>query len=448
MAITARRLPPMSPRVALLALAVSIVGIALYAAREALGPFIVGLLIVYLLAPPVEWLARLKIPRPIAILVVYVAAVGLVVEGLNVMLQPLVDQIRQFATDLPGLVTRLQQQLVQFGAVYRGLELPPALRQAIDEQLAKLATGDFGLDPTVLLPVLRATTAAVIAVLTFLIVPVWAFFILKDRPRLSRAFESAIPREWQPDVEAIAAIVGRVFGSWVRGQVLLGLTVGIATFIGLLVLGEAVDPIFTRFAVLLAVIAGVLELLPIIGPIIAAIPAILLAATTGIEAVGAAFLLYLGVQQLENNLLVPKIQGDATNLHPSVVMLALVVGGAIAGLLGAILALPIAAAGRDVYMHLFARLSVPAERISASSPEGVRGTEDGRVSDEATNPHVQGGDAEGLGGERGPVREERPEGDVPAGSVGDLPAGPAGELRDTVVHGQRRSRRGSTLRRQ
>ncbi|MES2210731.1 MAG: AI-2E family transporter [Chloroflexota bacterium] len=361
MAIPARRLPPMSPRVALLAVAVTILGLALYAGRESLGPFVVGLLIVYLLAPPVEFLVRLRVPRSIAILVVYGAAVALVVEGLNVMLQPLVDQIRQFATDLPGLVTRLQGQLEQFGAVYRGLELPPAIRQGIDEWLARLAAGDVGVDPTVLLPVLQATTAIVVALLTFLIVPVWSFFVLKDRPRLTRAFESAIPREWIPDVEAVVAIVGRVFGSWVRGQVLLGLTVGIATFLGLLVLGEAVDPIFTRFAVLLAVIAGVLELLPIIGPIIAAIPAILLAATTGLEATGAAFLLYFGIQQLENNLLVPKIQGDATNLHPSVVMLALIVGATIGGLLGAILALPITAAARDVYVHLFARLSVPMD---------------------------------------------------------------------------------------
>lgn len=375
--MTARRLPPMSPRVALLGVAVAMLGIVLYAGREALGPFIVGLLVVYLLAPPVELLARLRVPRAIAILLVYAAALALVVEGLNVMLQPLVDQIRQFAKDLPGLVTQLQDQLTHFGTIYRGLELPPAIRQAIDDQLAKYAAGNFGVDPTVLLPVLQATTAIVVALLTFLIVPVWSFFVLKDRPRLARAFESALPREWIPDIEAVIAIVGRVFGSWIRGQILLGLVVGVATFIGLVVLGEAVNPIFTRFAVLLAVLAGILELLPIIGPILAAIPAILLAATAGFEATTAAFILYLGIQQLENNLLVPKIQGDATNLHPSVVMLALILGATIAGLLGAILALPITAAGRDVYMHLFARLSTPVEvttdLLGAAGPAGADG---------------------------------------------------------------------------
>jgi len=359
--MTARRLPSVSPRVALLAGAALILAITLYAGREALGPFVVGLLLVYLLAPPVEFLARLRVPRSLAILLVYVAAVGLVIEGLNLMLQPLVDQLRQFTSDLPGLADRLRVQLEEVGAVYRGLELPPAIRQAIDEWLAKLAQGDVGFDPAVLLPVLRATTAVVATFLAFFIIPVWGFFLLKDRPALVRAAQASIPPEWLPDVEAVVAIVSRVFGSWVRGQVLLGLTVGIATFGGLLILGEAVDPIFSRFAILLAVVAGVLELLPIIGPIIAAVPAILLAATAGLDAVGAAFILYFGVQQVENNLLVPKIQGDATNLHPSAVMVALIVGATIGGLLGAILALPVTAAARDVYRYLFARLSVAAD---------------------------------------------------------------------------------------
>jgi predicted PurR-regulated permease PerM len=360
----------MTPRVALLATAAAIVGVVLYAGREALGPFIVGLLIVYLLAPPIERLARLGVPRPLAILVVYAVAVVLVVEGLNLMLRPLVDQIRQFASDLPGLVDQLRDQLERLGAVYRGLELPPAIRDAVDEWLAKLAEGDIGFDPAVILPVLRATTGFVGTIFAFLIVPVWAFYLLKDRPSLVRSFQASIPPEWRADIDAVTAIVARVFGSWVRGQVLLGLAVGIATFVGLLALGTYVDPIFSRFAVLLAVIAGVLELLPIIGPIIAAVPAILIAATAGVEAAGAAFLLYLAIQQVENNLLVPKIQGDATDLHPSAVMLALVIGGAVAGLLGAILALPVTAAARDVYRHLFARLSVPVD-LPGSQPQPV-----------------------------------------------------------------------------
>ena len=113
--------------------------------------------------------------------------------------------------------------------------------------------------------------------------------------------------------------------------------------------------------------------MPVIGPIISAIPAVLIAATAGIEAVIAALVLYTLVQQVENNFLVPKIQGDATDLHPAAVIFAIIIGGALAGLLGAILALPVLAASRDVVRYLFRRLSPedprgrPAARSAAST---------------------------------------------------------------------------------
>ena len=161
--------------------------------------------------------------------------------------------------------------------------------------------------------------------------------------------------------------VERVFGQWVRGQLILGVTVGVFTFIGLTILSVTIDPVFGRYAILLSVIAGILELVPIIGPIIAAVPAVLLAATAGVEAVVASLVLYTLVQQVENNILVPKIQGDAVELHPAAVIFAIIVGGALAGLLGAILALPIAAAIRDVVRYLFRRLSPEASATLAAS---------------------------------------------------------------------------------
>ena len=198
-----------------------------------------------------------------------------------------------------------------------------------------------------------------------MILPVWVFYLLKDRVVLVEAFDRALPPAWRFDTWVLLRTVERVFGQWVRGQLVLGFVVGILTFIGLVILGRTVDPIFGRYAILLSVIAGILELLPIIGPIISAIPAVLLAATAGIEAVIAALVLYTLVQQIENNFLVPKIQGDATDLHPAAVMFAIIIGGALAGLIGAILALPIAAAGRDVVRYLFRRMSPDDEAAVA-----------------------------------------------------------------------------------
>jgi predicted PurR-regulated permease PerM len=200
---------------------------------------------------------------------------------------------------------------------------------------------------------------------------VWVFYLLKDRVALTNQFDASLPAAWRFDTWAVVRLVQRVFGQWVRGQLILGFTVGVFTFIGLTILSVVIDPIFGRYAVLLSVIAGILELVPIIGPIIAAVPAVLLAATAGIESVIAALVLYTLVQQIENNFLVPKIQGDAVELHPAAVIFAIVVGGALAGLLGAILALPVLAAFRDVVRYLFRRLSPEAPDALAASIEGL-----------------------------------------------------------------------------
>lgn len=367
-----RGVRPPTPRVALLIVAAVVVAILLWQGRAALSPFIVGLLLVYLLNPLVERLAKVGLPRWIAVLVVYVVVVFVLVQSVSVMIRPLVEQVRTFAADLPGLQARALEW-------YGTLDLPPAIRQSVDEWLAGLGEGG-GFDPGVFAPVLNLTAGFVSGIFGYLIIPVWAFYLLKDRPQLMTAFDRSLPSAWRSDVWAVIRIVERVFSQWVRGQLFLGVTVGIATFIGLEILNFAVDPIFGRFALLLAVSAGILELLPIIGPIIAAVPAVLLAATAGPEAAIAAIALYLLVQQVENNLLVPKIQGDAVELHPSAVMFSLVVGGAIAGLLGAILALPIAAAGRNVFRYLFGRLTEaqrgelpPADDGPAISPRPTAG---------------------------------------------------------------------------
>jgi predicted PurR-regulated permease PerM len=358
-----------SPR-ALVALAAGFILLGvLYLGRGALGPFIVGALLVYVLDPAVAWLTRRRAPRWLAILLVYLVAIVVLVEGLSLLFGPLVRQLADFVDDLPSFLQQLQGRLSALAALYDQAQLPKILRDVVDDMIAALASAGPGsvIDPGAILPIAQGVVAFLGSLLGLAIVPVWAFYLLKDRDRLLLALGESIPAEWRPDAWSLLGIVERVFRRWLRGQLLLCLAVGVATFAGLLLLSAAVDPLFGRFAVLLAVIAGILELLPIIGPIISMVPTVLLAATTGrLELIVAVVLLYLVVQQLENNLLVPKIQGDAIELHPAVVILALAVGAAIAGFLGAIFALPIAAAARDVYRYVF-------QRAAGTPPSEARG---------------------------------------------------------------------------
>lgn len=368
------RFAPISPRVAVLIAAAIVVGLLFWMARDSLRPFIVGLLLVYLLDPPVRWLVARGVRRTLAIGIVYIVTIAGIVLFLEVTLTPLINELLRFIDELPVLAAQLQAQIQRLSEIYARLEIPPAVREWVDNLIASIQSGEGGgaFDIAVLLPIVTGATSLLGAIFGYVVLPVWVFYLLKDRVVLTRTFDAALPPTWRFDVWAMLRTVQRVFGQWVRGQLLLGVTVGVMTFIGLMILSVTVDPIFGRFAILLSVTAGILELVPIIGPIIAAVPAVLLAATAGLEAVIAALVLYTLVQQLENNLLVPKIQGDAVELHPAAVIFAIIVGGALAGLLGAILALPITAAARDIVRYLFRRLSPDGEEALARSLDGLR----------------------------------------------------------------------------
>jgi predicted PurR-regulated permease PerM len=376
-----RRLRPPTLRVALLIGAGIVLATILYLGRSALGPFILGLFLVYLLDPAVTFLQRRgRLPRWVAIFAVYAAIVVGLVLVIRLTLPPLIEQLSRLIAQLPVL---LQLWIAGLEEAIAGLELlPESVRRELIETLERFSEsitsgeagssiGDF-LDPLQLFAFAGPLARVVTAFFAYLVIPIFVFYLLKDRAALVEAAKRAMPDEWEPDARSIATIVDQVFARWLRGQLLLGLVVGVATFIGLMILGFFISPVFSDFAVLLAIIAGLLELVPIIGPIISAIPMVLIGATVSLEAALAAFLLALLIQQAENNLLVPKIQGDATDLHPAIVIAGIVIGGSIGGILGAILALPVTAAFRDVVRYLFRRLDPVPMAVEPALADALR----------------------------------------------------------------------------
>ena len=353
-----RRLQSPTPRAALVGVTAVLLILVGLQVMDVLTPFVMGLLLIYLLAPSVDRLSKVRvgarpIPRWAAILLLYLVILVVLAVGVMLVVRPMSDQLQRFGDELPATLDNLR-------AWYAGVALPVWLRSAVDHVLATGA-GASGSGPDLgsLLPLARSLATTLVSTFGYLIIPVWAFYVLKDLARLQAAFVQALPVSWRRDSLAITGIVDHTFGRWIRGQLFLGLVVGVATFVGLLLLGIVIDPVFITFAVLLAVIAGFLELVPIIGPILSMIPTLVLSLTAAdpVRAAIAVVVLYVVVQQLENHILVPQIQGDAVELHPSVVILSLIVGSALFGLLGAILSVPVTAAGRDVYRYLFRRLS-------------------------------------------------------------------------------------------
>jgi predicted PurR-regulated permease PerM len=339
----------------------------LWSAHGALPAFVIGLALAFVLDPLVTALERRGIPRWGGVLLSFAAVAALIWALAVFAVAPLAAQTRDFIARLPELGAAVGALQHDLDAWYRSLPLSPDMRAALDTAIER-AEAAFG---TAIRDFLGPAVGTLVRTVGFLIglvvIPVWLFFVLRDRDRLPRAVAAAVPAGWRPDSQNVLAILARVGGRWVRGQLLLGVAIFLATVIGLTALTAVGFREFGSLTLVLALIAGVLEWFPIIGPIVAAVPAILVGISISPAAAIAAAALYLAIQQLENNLLVPKILGDAVQLHPAVLIVALVVGGALFGIGGAILAAPVVAAGRDLYRYIFERLSgqSPAQALAA-----------------------------------------------------------------------------------
>ncbi len=334
---------------------ITLVAWLLWSARGALPAFFIGLALVFVLDPGVTFLQRRGIPRWAGVIVMYAVLVGVVWALVAYAVPPISEQAREFIQQLPQLGASLAEWERGLEEWYRDLPLPAELRTIIDEQLAASGQAFAELLRALLAPTVTAVLRVATFILGLVIIPVWLFFVLKDREGFSGAVQGAMPPTWRADVGNLLGLLGRVGGRWVRGQLLLGVAIFTATVIGVGILVLLGFGEFGQFILVLALIAGVLEWFPIIGPIVAAVPAILIGLSISLPAAIGAAILYTVIQQLENNLLVPKVMGDAVELHPAVLVLALVVGGALFGIGGAILAAPTVAAGRDLYRYGFHR---------------------------------------------------------------------------------------------
>jgi len=337
-------------------LAIVLVAAALWLARSALPVFAIAIALAFLLDPPVTALHRRGVPRVAGILLVYVAVVAAVIGLGWLLLPPLFDQLRRFLEQLPTLAAQFvdwEQALVDW---LTSLPLPEPIREALDSIIENGQQALMALLEAIVGPLLGLIARAAGFVFGLVVVPVWLLYVLKDRERLPDGILGLLPAGWRPDASHAMGLTTSVIGRWIRGQLLLGAVIFVATLVGLLVLSAIGFREFADFAVLLALVAGILELVPIIGPIIAAVPAVLIGASISPAAALAAVALYTVVQQLENHLLVPKVMGDAVDLHPAVVIFSLIVGASLFGLWGAILATPVVALGRDMYRYAFRRL--------------------------------------------------------------------------------------------
>jgi len=291
--------------------------------------FFLGILLAEAIRPLAGKLRTWGIPRGLSVLLIYLLLV-LLFTGLGMLVfPPFYAQIRTLARQLPALFQVLQQAIPRLSQISQELGLAEQVRQ-LGGQLATLLTAQAG--------ALAAVPLQLFTVLLGLVsVLVIAYFWLSATEALDRALVSRLPGYQATFLRSLATELSGRAGGWLRGQIALMFFVGVVTFVGLLVLG-------VPYPVALAVWASITEIIPIVGPFLGAIPAVLVAFTVSPWLALATAVLYLVIQQLEGNILVPKVMERAVGLHPLVVLLAVLVGGSLRGIIGIVVAVPLAAA--------------------------------------------------------------------------------------------------------
>jgi predicted PurR-regulated permease PerM len=303
--------------------------------------------------------ARRLIPRAAALLVVYLATFAVFGGLIWLTLPPLLDQIGALVTAAPSYAAHAQSVYAAATEWYRQLPLPPDVRDGIDERLADVPALLIVTGQNLGVGLFRTTTRTLGFVFGFLIVPVWMFYALRDSDQLGPILVSLFPAPWRQTVRELAGIADTILGTFLRGQLVLMFAVGLAVLLGAALLGMTVSPTLGRYSLLLGVIAGITEAIPLVGPIVGAVPGVLLALLDGPSALLWTVAMYIAVQQLENNLLVPKIVGDALDLKPAIIIVALAVGSDLFGIPGAILAAPLLVLAREWTRYLYSRMSPP-----------------------------------------------------------------------------------------
>ena len=284
-----------------------------YLIRDIIFLVFVAILISAILNPTVKKLHKHRIPRALAAIVVYLLGAAFLTFAFGTVLTPLVEQSGNFAKNFPLYLERLQ--------------IPDSVVQQVTDEI----TSQFG---TISSQLLRLGVSVFSNILTVFAVLIIALYFLVAREKLDKQLYSILPESQAKKIEKVLGRMEKDLGGWTRGELLLMFSVGFTTYIGLVVLG-------IPYAVPLGVLAGLLEVVPNIGPVVASVPAAVvgfgISPISGFAVIALSFL----IQQVENYVLVPKIMEKSAGINPVVTLLALLVGFRLAGIAGAILAVPV-----------------------------------------------------------------------------------------------------------
>ena len=297
--------------------------------KDILAALFVALILASAVDPLVDWMQKRKIPRGVGILGIYLVVFSVLSSVIYLIIPPIAQEIGDLASNFPKILDKLiagfsafKEYTIQHGIldnVKDGLGTISSNMQSAAAGVFSTVTGIFG------------------GIFSFFLVLVLTFYMVVEENAIKKLIFSIAPSHHQPYIMQLINRMQKKIGMWLRGQLILSLIIFVLTYVGLSILG-------VKYALVLALIAGLTEFIPYLGPILAAIPAVFLAFTQAPMLALFTAVLYYVVQLVENNILVPKVMQKAVGLNPIVSIAVLLIGFKVAGVVGAILSIPVATA--------------------------------------------------------------------------------------------------------
>jgi len=339
-----------------LAAAVAVVGWVAWKVAVIFPPLILAGAIVFILNPFITLLQRRGIPRLAGVALTYLGFMGVAVIIGLLMFPAVHDQQQNLSERWPSIRTKMERWIDDRAASFKNTPFE------FDRQ--KVTDAFSSTDTSVRDQIDRVAQVGVKVfhiLLVMILTPIFAFYLLVDLPHLKRVADSLIPIGARPEVLVLARRMNAAVGGFFRGQLLVAAIVGILASVGLLIIG-------LPFWLLIGMVAGVFNMIPLIGPYIGGIPALVIALTTR-EPITAVWVVVVmvAVQQIDNHFISPIVMQRAVKLHPAVVMLALLAGGTLMGFFGLLLAVPTTAVLKIICGHLWHRfvLDEPLDEAEA-----------------------------------------------------------------------------------
>lgn len=299
----------------------------IYFLRDVLMIILVAVILASALNPWVNSLQRRKVPRVLATVFIFLAFFGSFILVLVLMVPPIATQIGDIASNFPDYYNRVINDFQKFKEFSLQQNLLDSLQNtlvSLQNNISQTASGVFG-----------AVASLFGGFFSFLGVVIITFYMLLEEHALKKFIRSLTPAKFQPYVFQLMNRSQERLRLWLKGQLILGFIIFLLVYIGLSILG-------VKYALVLALWAGLTEFVPYLGPLLGAIPAVFISLTTGNFLITLIVIIwYLVVQQLENTILVPKVMEKTVGLNPLVVIIVMLIGAKLAGIVGILLAVPL-----------------------------------------------------------------------------------------------------------